>query len=129
MVGGIFLCLAFSFMSSHKGEGAAELVKQLYSPVVALIVFFLALEYIILKGRDRSRILHIELEQAREKRQSDLEYLRKLDAHLLNAVNELRALENQLEDLESNPPQEIQQRIHHLRDEVAALQNDISGRF
>jgi hypothetical protein len=129
MVGTIFLCLAISFIYSQRGESAQELIKQLYSPVVAIIVFFLALEYIILKGRDRSRVLHIELEQAREKRQSDLEYLRKLDSHLLQMENQLRSLESQLEDMESHSPQDIEEHIRSLRENVSALQGDLSGRF
>jgi hypothetical protein len=129
MVGTIFLSLALSFMFSHRGESAQELIKQLYSPVVAIIVFFLALEYIILKGRDRSRVLHIELEQAREKRQSDLEYLRKLDSQLLHMENQLRTMENQLENMESNSPQDIEQHVRMLRENVAALQSDLSARF
>ncbi|HBF34392.1 TPA: hypothetical protein DDW35_07490 [Candidatus Sumerlaeota bacterium] len=129
MVGLIFLALASSFIFSHRGENTQEFIKQLYSPVVAIIIFFLALEYIILKGRDRSRVLHIELEQAREKRQSDLEFLRKLDSQLLHMQNKLHTLETQLENAESNPPQEIQQHVRVLRESIAELQSDLAARF
>jgi hypothetical protein len=69
-----------------------EFLSNLYRPVAIAFVILLAIEYIALKGRDRSRIYKIELEQARTKRQQDLEFLRGMEKELTTIEEKIRSM-------------------------------------
>lgn len=73
-------------------QGDDFIRKLLYSPVAIIVVLFLGVEYLILKGRDRTRILKIELDQARRKKQEDLEFMRRAEANLGLLEKEAEAL-------------------------------------
>ena len=104
-LGGIFL-----------SGGGLDFVRSLYGPVAVIVVILLIVEYVVLKGRDRSRFYRIEIEQMREKRRSDAELLRHLGTRMRDIcqrvdaldlgdekrapeIEELRRLCRQLEDL------------------------------
>lgn len=75
--------------------GNHELIlSTLYSPTAAIIAIIMLIEYLVLKGSDRSPIYRRELEAAREKRRDDLLALRAVETRLVD----LRArLDNDLE--------------------------------
>lgn len=61
--------------------------EMLYSPYSGFIVVVMVVEYVLLKGSDRSAIYRRELEAARQKRRDDLLALRDMETQLV----ELRA--------------------------------------
>ena len=70
------------------------LIDILYGPYTALIAVIMLVEYILLKGADRSPIYRRELETARQKRRDDVLALRSMEADLallrsrINAVRQ-----------------------------------------
>jgi hypothetical protein len=72
--------------------GVQATVRFLYEPSAIVILVLVLLEYIVLKGRDRSRIYRIELEKMRDKRHRDIEFLRELEAALAALEKDLEAL-------------------------------------
>ncbi len=63
------------------------IIETLYKPYTALIVVIMLVEYVLLKGADRSQIYRRELEAARERRRDDVLALREMEMQLV----ELRA--------------------------------------
>ena len=63
------------------------ILETLYKPYTALIAVIMLVEYVILKGADRSHIYRRELEAARETRRADLLAMRNMETRLV----ELRA--------------------------------------
>ncbi|MBN1867577.1 hypothetical protein JW916_09820 [Candidatus Sumerlaeota bacterium] len=77
--------------------GGIEFVRSLYSPVALIVVIFLIVEYVVLKGRDRSRLYRIELDQMREKRRRDNEFLHDIERDIQSVENDLASLEDRFE--------------------------------
>jgi len=71
------------------GQGRSFL-RYLYGPVAIIVVIFAIIEYIVLKGRDRSRIYRLELDQLRARRRQDVEALRGVDEELARIQEDLR---------------------------------------
>ena len=90
----IFIVFGAGFVLSG---GGVEFLRYLYNPVAVVVVIFAMIEYIVLKGRDRSRIYHLELEQLRQRRHEEIDFLRNLE-------EELRHLEQDLERLSRMAP-------------------------
>jgi hypothetical protein len=59
------------------------ILEKLYSPTAALIVVIMLVEYLLLKGSDRTAIYRRELEAARLKRREDLLAMRDLERQLV----------------------------------------------
>lgn len=57
-------------------------LRALYSPFLAIIALVMVLEYLVLKGADRSSIYQRELAAAREKRRDDVLALRRMEERL-----------------------------------------------
>lgn len=74
--------------------------EKLYSSYAVAIVVVMLLEYLLLKGSDRSPIYRRELEAARVKRRDDLLALRDIETQLV----ELRSRMNGALERESEPP-------------------------
>jgi hypothetical protein len=72
--------------------GPQRTIEFLYEPTAIVILVLVLLEYIVLKGRDRSRIYRIELEKMRDKRHQDIEFLRELEAVLAALEKDLESL-------------------------------------
>ena len=73
------------------------ILDKLYSPYAFFIVVIMLVEYLLLKGADRSEIYRRELEAALQRRRDDLLTMREIERRLvdlrgqLNALNEGRA--------------------------------------
>jgi hypothetical protein len=111
--------------------GAKEFVRVLYGPGPLVVAILLILQYILLKGRDRSRLYKMELDQVREKRREEADFLRRLEA-------EIRHIENAVEPAPGpsggNPSPERPARSFpsprgQIRDRLAALRKDIADRL
>lgn len=63
--------------------------RILYSPYSFLVLVIMLLEYVVLKGLDRSRIYKLELKRLKAKREKDLVARRKLDEKLKDIEDEL----------------------------------------
>ncbi|HUT23715.1 MAG TPA: hypothetical protein VM492_05185, partial [Sumerlaeia bacterium] len=79
--------------------GAKEFIRVLYGPVPLVIAILLIIQYILLKGRDRSRLYKMELDQVRLKRREETDFLRRLEG-------ELQEIESALEAAGENPSPE-----------------------
>ncbi len=86
-----------------------EIFGWFYSPTSVVVVVIMLVEYLILKGSDRSAIYRRELEAAREKRGGDLLALRAMEARLV----ELRA--RLVAELERNDPQQLREAAEQAR--------------
>lgn len=77
----LFIALVFTAGLLLSGAGR-PLFERLYHPAALLIVVLLIVQYILLKGRDRSRMYKIEAEQVRRKRAEDQEFLAECERSL-----------------------------------------------
>ncbi|MFW6304082.1 MAG: hypothetical protein ACOC2L_05615 [Candidatus Sumerlaeota bacterium] len=89
--------------------GWETFLDLLYRPVAIVIIVFLAIEYILIKGRDRSRIYRIELQQLREKRREDIEFIRNLE-------EDLEKMDETLAKLRMSLPSDAEDEMEHIRD-------------
>lgn len=69
------------------------IVRVLYSPYAGFVAVVMLVEYIILKGADRSALYRRELEAARAKRRDDLLAMQKIEAALVELDEELAGAE------------------------------------
>ena len=84
--------------------------------LVGLLVL-LFVEYILLKGRDRSRIYRIELDQLHEKRNADLRDIRQWESQL----GEIEGLFANRDDGRSdNASQEALEKVRQLKQNVGS---------
>lgn len=74
--------------------------EKLYSGAAVAIMVVMLMEYLLLKGSDRSPIYRRELEAARIKRRDDLLALRDIETQLM----ELRSRMSGILERESEPP-------------------------
>ena len=102
--------------------GRREILRHLYSHFAILLVVFLIIEYVVLKGRDRSRIYKIERDQARARRRDDQEFLREADDEI-GTVTEL------LRQAQENQARHDATRIAELTERLEALQRRIAQRL
>ncbi|NQU42485.1 hypothetical protein HQ520_04315 [bacterium] len=119
LVAAIFVTFAVGVALS---DYRSEVVRWLYSPIAIVLVILLFIEYIVLKGRDRSRIYRIELEQARHKRVEDQEYLRHLEERLL-------AMEKEVPSPPEVRDSGCEERLGELRGELASLRRELSEKL
>lgn len=101
---GLVAAIAIVFsLGVYLAGGGREFLQGIYSHFAILLVVFLIIEYIVLKGRDRSRIYKIERDQARARRREDIEFLREIEERIETVQQDLegegdqareRALEN-----------------------------------
>ncbi len=101
---------------------AGSLLKYLYEPLPIIVIVILMIEYILLKGRDRSRIYKIELEKMRKKRAGDIEFMRNLE-------RDLQGLRDNIDSLIESSPQESPAaggNLQDLRDRLERLRKDLS---
>lgn len=101
---------------------AGSLLKYLYEPLPIIIIVILMIEYILLKGRDRTRIYKIELEKMRKKRAGDIEFMRNLERELqdfqngLDSLSDASALDS---ESSSGDLQDLRARLEHLRKDLS----------
>lgn len=82
----------------------SRIIDLLYGPVTAAVAVIMLVEYVVLKGADRSRIYQRELQGARQRRKEDLLALRDLESRLLEWRAELKtasAPETELERIDA----------------------------
>ena len=86
-------------LSGTAGVLFETFANRLYGAFAVLLIVILMIEYILLKGRDPSRVYKIELEALRAKRERDVASMRQLEATLgsldasLQSLLESKALE------------------------------------
>jgi hypothetical protein len=101
--------------------GWRTFLESLYRPAAVILIVFLAIEYIIIKGRDRSRIYRIELQSLREKRREDIEFIRNLE-------EDLEQIDEVLAELRMSLPSDSMDQMTHVsrvRDRLDAIRNDL----
>jgi hypothetical protein len=103
-----------------RGELLLSLLRKLYHPFAAFVAVVMLVEYVILKGADRSAIYRRELEAARLKRREDLLMLRRLEGRLVELESELRGREAGAEanELARRAHGEIQAMLELIRSHV-----------
>ena len=77
-------------------------VKILYSPYSFLVLFLMLVEYLFLKGMDRSKVYKLENKRLKLKRQKDIALMKKIET-------QISALATSIND--ETKPQEIQKRL------------------
>jgi hypothetical protein len=73
--------------------------EKLYSGYAFFIIVVIVVEYLLLKGADRSDMYRRELEAAREKRRDDLLALREIETRLAELQASLLSLEDDATDM------------------------------
>jgi len=116
------IVLVFS-LGIYLAGGGRELLRHAYSHFAILLLVFLIIEYIVLKGRDRSRIYRIERDQARAKRREDMEFLRETGEE----IERIRGALQEAAAGESKPEQ--RERTDDLTRRLDALQRRIAQRI
>jgi len=110
----LILAIVIVFGAGVVMSGAGgKVIDKLYGPAALIIVVILMIQYILLKGRDRSRVYKIEIEKMRGKRLDDVERMRHLDTELADLEQRLHRLA-ETGGLDAAPD-----------DEVAAIQNSL----
>lgn len=71
------------------------LLEKLYSPYAAFVAVIMLLEYVVLKGADRSALFRRQLHAAREKRRDDLLTMREMEGRLAQMETNLGGLEDE----------------------------------
>ena len=89
---GLIIILGILFLLTHD---VTLFFSILYSPYSFLLMIVIFMEYIILKGMDRSRIYKLEIQRLKQKRQKDTDFREKLEKQ----VQEIQA---SLEDPETH---------------------------
>ncbi|HPS00399.1 MAG TPA: hypothetical protein PLA90_02545, partial [Candidatus Sumerlaeota bacterium] len=108
------IILVFFFGIVWSGH-AKDLFGMLYGRGAVLIVVVLIIEYIILKGRDRSRFYKLELLKMRDKRRNYIEFVRNLEAQLDQVESSLKPLADLLPPGDPNQAA-LQQATHQIED-------------
>ena len=89
----LILAIVIVFGAGVVMSGAGgKLIDKLYGPAALIIVVILMIQYILLKGRDRSRVYKIEIEKMRAKRHDDVERMRHLETELAHLEQRLHRL-------------------------------------
>ncbi len=97
-----------------------SILDKLYSPYAALIAVIMLVEYVLLKGADRSAMYRRELEAARTKRREDLLTLRKMETKLDEIQADLRRIETEssASDLADHTRAELEELLTELRSRI-----------
>ncbi len=120
-----FIILSVFFIGLLLSGAAQTLFSKIYHPVSFIVLILLIVEYILLKGRDRSRIYRIELDQLHQKRNDDLRQIRDWEKQLEQIETLSQQLDSDQTQTESstpatqNSPQELQEKIQNLREELS----------
>ena len=94
----ILAILAVFGLGVVSSGNATQWLRKLYSPFAVIIVTVLVVQYILLKGRDRSRLYRMEIDQLRERRREDSDFLQEME-------EELRKLDERLAPSEPDSPE------------------------
>jgi hypothetical protein len=106
-----------------------DFLRSLYSPVAIIVVIFLAIEYIALKGRDRSRIYRIELDHARTKRRQDLEFLRGVEKEISEIEEMIHSAAQETPCGGPEAPSPLSSKLSEIQSRLAALRRSLSERL
>lgn len=82
----ILICVGLLALTITTGK-MGRILEFLYSPYTAFLAVVMIVEYVVLKGADRSSLYRRGMEAAREKRQEDLLTFRTMEI-LLRSVRE-----------------------------------------
>ncbi len=107
--------------------GFGRFVAVIYDPVALAVAALLFGQYVLLKGRDRSRLYRIELDRMREKRAEDLRFLQGMAKELEALEKDVATIPASSRESRDDKPgsyviQEICARIHDLAAHSRRLQ-------
>jgi hypothetical protein len=109
-------------------ERFRAIFEWLYSPYAGVLVVVMVVEYLLLKGSDRSAIYRRERDAAREVRRDDMLAMREMETHAVD----LRARLGSALDRDQDAA-ELRRQLEHARtvtdDLIQILRDRIKGRF
>jgi DNA-binding helix-hairpin-helix protein with protein kinase domain len=118
----LILAIVIVFGAGVVMSGAGgKVIDKLYGPAALIIVVILIIQYILLKGRDRSRVYKIEIERMRAKRHDDIERTRHIDAELANLEQRLHRL-TETGGFDAAPTDEV----NAIQKSLDAMRRDLS---
>jgi hypothetical protein len=123
---GIVVVFVIGLILTIQGK---DFLRSLYSPVAIIVVIFLAIEYIALKGRDRSRIYKIELDHARTKRRQDLEFLRGVEKELSEIEEMIHSAAQETPCGGPEVPRPLSSKLGEIQNRLVALRRSLSERL
>lgn len=97
----------------------ARIIEAIYGPYTVLIAVIMLVEYLILKGGDRSDLYRRELEVARHKRRDDLLALREMETQLVEMRSHMQLLINP--ENENEDPEILHKAVNDARDTAGEL--------
>lgn len=105
----------------------ARIIDALYGPYTVLIAVIMLVEYLILKGGDRSDIYRRELEAARHKRRDDLLALREMETQIVELRAHLQTLANA--DNDTDAPERLRGTVSHVQEVSEKILGEIRERI
>jgi hypothetical protein len=106
-----------------------RLYGKLYSGTSALIAVVMLVEYLLLKGADRSPIYLRELEAARQRRRDDLLALREMETQLVELRSRLAAVSSGPAAASPDRAPELSARLEDARRVVESVLDDLRERI
>ena len=105
----------------------ARIIEAIYGGYTVLIAVIMLVEYLILKGGDRSDLYRRELEVARHKRRDDLLALREMETQLVEMRGHMQLLINP--ENENEDPEALHDAVNYARDTAGELLAKIRERI
>lgn len=119
----ILILFGLSFAFSEMGR---HFFQQIYSPWLMAVIILMLVEYIVLKGRDRTRILQIERDHMKQKKEKDVRFFREVEEEISQLEKEARSIRhNAGSSLSEKADQELSQLEIRLRE----LKEQLTGWF
>jgi purine-cytosine permease-like protein len=104
-----------------------KIIEAIYGPYTVLIAVIMLVEYLILKGGDRSDLYRRELEVARHKRRDDLLALREMETQLVEMRTHMHSLINP--ENENENPEILHDAVVYARSAAEELLGKIRERI
>jgi hypothetical protein len=118
----LIVAILFVFgLGLHLSGNLSEFLHALYSPVALIAIIIMMAQYIVLKGRDRSRMYRIELHKARHKRTEEIEFLQTIEARLGEAKHDL--------DVARQASEPVPTDLEAVSEKIDRIRIDLSSRL
>ena len=104
-----------------------RIMEAIYGPYTVLIAVIMLVEYLILKGGDRSDLYRRELEVARHKRRAELLALRAMETQLVEMRAHMQGMLTP--ESESDNPENLRESVTYARDTAEDLLDKIRERI
>lgn len=106
----------------------SRIVEWLLAPYTAFIAIVMLVEYLIIKGADRSRIYHRELQGLRSRRKEDLLLFRDMEAQLESVKAELEAIAGHAVTDSDERSKELNTKLERQARELESVLDSLSKR-